>query len=154
DYSANRISGNVPLGTYPLSAALSPDHSALYVTNRDSSSVRRINLDRLGVDQLISLPAKPEGVAVGVDGRVLITTQGTGANNALNTLLIYDKSQDQALQLTTVQFPPAISTPTPLPAVFVGRPATAFPGRLLRTPDGKFIIGMVAINQTTNGATT
>ena len=49
---------------------------------------------------------------------------------------------------------PTISTPAPLPAVFAGRPATAFPGRLITTPDGNFIVGMVAINQNANTAQT
>jgi len=152
--TTNTVTKNIRVGSFPLAGALSMDGGYLYVTNTQSASLSVIDLGNDSVLTTVSLPAKPEGVSVGVDGRVLITTQGTGANNALNTLLIYDKSQDQALQLTTVQFPPAISTPTPLPAVFVGRPATAFPGRLMRTPDGRFIIGMVAINQTTNGATT
>lgn len=154
DYSGSRTAGTVPLGTYPLSAAMSPDHSALYVTNRDSSSLSVINLDRLSVDQMISLPAKPEGVAVGADGRVLITTQGTGTNNALNTLLLYDPTQSYGQQILSLPTPQAISTPTPLNQVFVGRPAVAFPGRLLATPDGQFVIGMVAINQTANSAQT
>ncbi len=154
DTKTNTVTKNIRVGTFPLAGALSMDGATLYVTNVSSASLSVIDLGNDSVLTTVSLPAKPEGVSVGVDGRVLITTQGTGANNALNTLLVYDKSQQQAQQLSTVQFPPAISTPTPLPAVFVGRPATAFPGRLLRTPDGKFIIGMVAINQTTNGATT
>jgi YVTN family beta-propeller protein len=154
DTTTNAVTKNIRVGTFPLAGALSMDGAFLYVTNTQSASLSVIDLGNDSVITTVSLAAKPEGVAVGADGRVLVTTQGTGANNALNTLLIYDKSQQQSLQVTTVQFPPAISTPTPLPAVFVGRPATAFPGRLLRTPDGKFIIGMVAINQTTNGATT
>jgi YVTN family beta-propeller protein len=154
DANTNKVSKNIRVGTFPLAAAISMDGAYLYVTNTSSASLSVIDLGTDSVVTSVSLPAKPEGVAVGIDGRVVITTQGTGTNNALNTLLIYDKSQQLAQQVTTVQFPPAITTPSPLPAVFVGRPATAFPGRLLRTPDGKFIIGMVAINQTTNGATT
>jgi len=154
DYQSNRLAGSITVGTYPVSAALSMDGSSLYVTNRESSSLSVIDLERFAVREVVSLPARPEGVASGVDGRVLITTQGTGTNNALNTLLLYDRNQSAGQQILSLPTPQSISTPTPLNQVFVGRPAVAFPGRLLRTPDGQFIIGMVAINQTANGAQT
>jgi YVTN family beta-propeller protein len=154
DYVNKRVAGSITVGTFPTGAAMSMDGAFLYVANTSSSTLSVIDLSRDSVVQTISLPAKPEGVGVGADGRVLITTQGTGTNNALNTLLIYDRSQQQGRQINTVDSAPPISTPNPLPAVFVGRPATQFPGRLLRTPDGSFIIGMVAINQTTNSAQT
>ena len=153
-YAEKRVTGNIRVGVFPLAAAISMDGAFLYVTNTQSSSVSVIDLASDSVIQTVSLPARPEGIGVGNDGRVLITTQGTGVNNQLNTLLIFDRRQELAQQITAVQFPPPISTPAPLPALFVGRPATAFPGRLLRTPDGQFIIGMVAINQTANTAQT
>ena len=154
NYLEKKISGSIAVGTYPVSAALSMDGAYLYVTNAQSSSLSVINTANDFVVETVSLPARPEGAAVGIDGRVLITTQGTGTNNALNTLLIYDRSQAQGQQVTAVPSPPQISTPAPLPALFVGRPATAFPGRVIRTPDGQFIIGMVAINQTATNANT
>jgi YVTN family beta-propeller protein len=154
NYIEKRMVGSIATGTFPLSAAMSMDGSYLYVANTQSSSLTVISLANDFVLETVSLPARPEGVAAGIDGRVLITTQGVGANNALNTLLIYDRNQGQGQQVTPVQSPPQLSTPAPLPQLFVGRPATAFPGRLLRTPDGQFIIGMVAINQTTTGANT
>ncbi|MBY0507965.1 MAG: hypothetical protein K2X03_28895 [Bryobacteraceae bacterium] len=154
DYRQNRITGNIPVGTFPNAAAMSPDNAFLYVANVTSSSLTQIELGTDRVTSIISLPARPEGVAVGIDGRVLITTQGTGVNNATNTLLLYDPRQESGLQISSVPSPPTITTPNPLPAVFVGRPATAFPGRLITTPDGNFIIGMVAINQTANTAAT
>lgn len=154
DYRQGRITGNIPVGTFPNSAAMSMDNAFLYVTNVTSSSLTQIELGTDRVMSIISLPARPEGVAVGVDGRVLITTQGTGVNNSTNTLLLYDPRQENGLQVSAVPSPPTITTPNPLPAVFVGRPATAFPGRLIVTPDGNFVIGMVAINQTLNTAAT
>jgi YVTN family beta-propeller protein len=152
--STRQVTGSIRVGTYPLSAALSTDGSLLYVTNTQSSSLSIVDLSTDSLLQNVSLPAKPEGVAVGNDGRVLITTQGSGTNNALNTLLIFDGRQATAQQVLPVLSTPPISTPSPLPAVFVGRPATPFPGKLLATPDGRFIIGMVAINQTTTSAQT
>lgn len=149
-----RLSGSISVGTFPLSAAISMDGSTLYVANTQSASLSVINLANDRVVSTVSLPARPEGVATGIDGRVLITTQGTGTNNTLNTLLLYDQNQAQGQQVTSVPSPPQITTAAPLPPLFVGRPATQFPGKLLRTPDGNFIVGMVAINQTTNSALT
>ena len=154
DYRAKRLVGSISVGSYPVSAAMSPDAATLYVANTQGSSLAIVQLGADRLTQTVSLPARPEGVAVGSDGRVLITTQGIGTNNTLNTLLLYDPIQSVGQQLYVVPSPPTISTPAPLPPVFAGRPATAFPGRLLTTPDGQFIVGMVAINQTTNGAST
>jgi len=154
DYRLKKVAGSIPVGSFPLAAALSPDGAFLYVTNTQASSLAVVELGPDRVERYVSLPARPEGVAVGNDGRVLITTQGAGLNNATNTLLLYDPRQAAAQQLTAVPSPPTISTPNPLPAVFVGRPATPFPGRLMPTPDGNFIVGMVAINQTATSANT
>jgi hypothetical protein len=153
-YREQKTAGSLQTGTFPLSAAMSMGGSYLYVTNTQSSSLTVTSLANDYVLETVSLPARPEGVATGVDGRVVITTQGTGTNNALTTLLIYDRNQVQAQQITPVQSPPQITTPAPLPALFVGRPATPFPGRRLRTPDGQFIVGMVAVNQTATNTNT
>jgi len=145
---------SIAVGTFPMSAAISPDNAFLYVTNRQSSTLSVIDLGANSVANSVSLPARPEGVAVGADGRVLITTQGTGTNNTLNTLLLFDRTQSSGQQLFPILNPPTITTPTPLPPVTPGLPTTAFPGRLTRTPDGAFIVGMVAINQNANTAQT
>lgn len=152
--SERKLMKSITVGNFPLAAALSPDSAYLYVTNTQSATLSVIDLGSDGVTNTVSLGAKPEGVAVGADGRVLITTQGTGTNNALNTLLLYDRAQGSGQQVFSIPNPPTISTPAPLPAVFAGRPATAFPGRLIPTPDGNFIVGMVAINQNANTAQT
>ncbi|MBM3735259.1 MAG: hypothetical protein FJW39_05670 [Acidobacteria bacterium] len=154
NYATGQEVGFIEVGQFPSSAAMSMDGNTLFVTNVQSASLTVIDLQGPRVVQNVSLPARPEGVEVGFDGRALVTTQGTGQNNSLNTLLIYDPNQEVGLQLIPVSSPPPISTPNPLPAVFLGRPQTAFPGRLIRTPDGQFIIGMVAINQTANNAQT
>lgn len=154
NYREKRLENPIQVGNQPIAAAMSMDNAFLYVTNNASSTLVQIDLGRDQISNIVSLPARPEGVAVGVDGRVLITTQGTGIGNTANTLLLFDPRQDSALQLTQVPTPATLGTPNPLPPVVVGRPALAFPGRLARTPDGNFIIGMVAINQSTNQAST
>lgn len=149
-----KVLSRVTVGNFPLAAAMSPDKALLYVTNTQSATLSILDLGTDSVVNTVSLPAKPEGVAAGIDGRVLITTQGTGPGNQLNTLLLFDRAQSTGQQVFAIPSPPPINTPNPLPAIFAGRPATAFPGRLITTPDGNFIIGMVAINQNQNTAQT
>ncbi|MBI1789987.1 MAG: hypothetical protein HYR60_20850, partial [Acidobacteria bacterium] len=98
------------------------------------------------VAQTVTLAAKPEGVEVGADGRVLITTQGTSTTDQINSLLLFDRTQSQGQQVTPVSFAPPPPTPSPLPATILARPVTTFRGKLLRTPDGNFIIGLSTIN--------
>jgi len=154
NYAIETVEDYIGVGTYPSAAAMSMDNRFLYVANVQSASISVVDLETRRVTRTIPLPARPEGVEAGFDGRVLITTQGSGTNNAQNTLLIFDPNQDISAQLTAVASPPPLSTPTALPPIFVGRPATPFAGRLVRTPDGQFIVGMVAINQTATSAQT
>jgi len=107
-----------------------------------------IDLGTRNVVQTLSLPARPEGVAVGADGRVLISTQGTGTGNLQNTLLIYDRNQAVSQQILPVQYAPPPPTPSPLPAVTLPRPISPIRTRLIATPDGQFIVGLT--NYTTS----
>ena len=146
DTDAKRVVGSVAVGTQPIACAMSMDGATLYVTNVGSASLSVIDAGSLSLTRTVSLPARPEGVEVGGDGRVLITTQGSGAGNAQNTLLIYDSTQQTSQQVIPVTFPPPAPTPTQLPQIFVGRPTTTFRGKLIRTPDGNFIIGLTTFN--------
>ena len=154
DYVNKKLGNPIIVGSFPVSAAMSPDGATLYVTNATSTSVSIIRLGDNQVVNTLSLPVRPEGIAVGADGRVLITTQGTGTNNASQTLLLYDPRQDASLQLSVVPSPATISTGNINQNIFFGRPVTPFPGKLITTPDGNFIVGMVAINQNVNTAQT
>jgi DNA-binding beta-propeller fold protein YncE len=145
DYAAGQISTSIPVGTSPLAAAMSMDGQYLYVSNNGSASLSSINLNTMGVDQTVSLTANPEGVEVGADGRVLITTNGTSTTDTVNSLLIFDRSL-QSSQLQPVAFAPPPSTPTTLPRVTAARGTTTFRGKLVRTPDGNYIIGMSTVN--------
>lgn len=141
DYRAKARDGSIQVGVTPMAAAMSPDGAYLYVTNNGNATLSVVDLGSRSVVQTVSLPAKPEGVAVGNDGRVLIATQGTGTNNSQNTLLLFDRNQQLSQQVVAVQFPPPPPTPAGTPTVFV-RPVTVFRGKLIPTPDGRFIIGM------------
>ena len=149
--ATNSITGNIPVGTGPLAAAMSMDNAWLYVTNGSTTapSLSVINLATQMVTQTVTLPAAPQGVEVGSDGRALVTTAGTGTATApVNTLLIYDQSQPLATQLTAVVTPPSPSTPTPLTPQTLATPTTKFFSKLLRTPNGQYIVGL--FSPTTN----
>lgn len=127
----------------PLAAALSRDGQTLYVVCNGASSLVMVSTANLQVSGRISLPAKPEGVAVGYDERVLISTVGTGQNNAFNVLLIFDPAAggtNQALIPVTVA-PPAPANPL-LPPTNLGRPALIPRSFMAASQDGRFIMGV------------
>ena len=102
--------GNSLSPSTPLAAAMSMDGAFLYVTISATSSLAVINLGNLQITQMVRLTAKPEGVEVGLDGRVLISTLGSSGNQAVNTLLIFDPTQDATQAVTAVQTPPPPTT--------------------------------------------
>jgi YVTN family beta-propeller protein len=151
DYNGQALLGSITVGTRPLAAAMSMDNSFLYVTNHDSSTLSVISLTSgIGaVINTVSLPAQPEGVAVGIDGRAVISTDGSSTTSTVNTLLIFDGTQSSSQQVLAVQFPPAAATPPSLTAPTFPRPTTQFNGKLQTTPDGKYIIGVSSITNNT-----
>jgi YVTN family beta-propeller protein len=144
DYLGKKIAASWATGTGPVAAAMSMDGQYLYVTNNTSSTLTVIDLQQGIVSTTVSLAAKPSGVEVGGDGRVLITTEGTSTTDVVDTLLLYDRLAGQ--QVTSISFPPPPTTPSPLTAVTIGRPVTTFRGKLIRTPDGNYVIGMSTVN--------
>src|SRR5712692_7154816 len=131
---------SITTGTQPLSGAMSPDGRFLYVTCYAQASLNVIDLDRSTVTRRVSLPANPEGIAVGADGRALITTIGTGPNNQFNTLLIYDPNAAQGNETSVVLVGPTPAAPPVAPPL--GRTALSTRSALLATKDGQRIIGV------------
>jgi uncharacterized protein (TIGR03437 family) len=125
----------------PLSAVMSRDGSFLYVAAFDSSALSVIDLNTMQMVRSVSLPAKPEGVAAGSDGRILIATIGTGQNNLANILLVYDPAASDTRALSSVALtPPAPQSPLlPPPS---GRIFLTPRSQLLATRDGNTIIGV------------
>ena len=152
DYVNQRKLSPVAVGSRPLAAAMSMDSTYLYVSNNGSSTISVIDLRSTSLIQTVTVPARPEGIEVGADGRVLVSTQGSGTNNLNNTLLIFDRTQPLGQQVLPVQFPPPPATPTGLPVIAV-RPSTTFRGKLLRTPDGNYVIGVSVVNNSTQTIT-
>lgn len=73
-----RLTTSIPVDPQPLSSAMSRDGKFLYVTSYGGSLLDVIDLGEMTVVKRVSLPAAPEGVAVGGDGRVLITPSALG----------------------------------------------------------------------------
>ena len=143
-----RVINSIRTDAQPLAAALSRDGKLLYVTCHDSSSIVAIDVDAQVLKSRVSLPAKPEGIAVGADGRVLLTTIGTGANNLLDTLMVFDPSAtDASKQLSVVAVAPPPPQSPILPPV-AGRVFLSMRSQLIATRDGKRIIGINAYANT------
>jgi len=136
NYKTSTFLAPIPTGQQPVSAALSPDNSTLYVTAYTDALLDIVNLTTNAVST-VSLATNPEGVAVGSDGRVLITAVGTGAATT-NTLLIYDPSTKAVSQVPVV--PPAATSPVlPTPP---GRVYNSYRSRLATSRNGAYIIGV------------
>jgi uncharacterized protein (TIGR03437 family) len=154
DSSGNRIDvystqqraflASIKTDTQPVSLAMSGDGKTLYVTAYTSSSLNIIDLTKptLAVTARISLPAGPEGVAVGGDGRVLISTVG---NAGQNVLLVYDPAAPSSSNLSNVALAPPAPTPPTLPAPS-GDTFASYHSKLLATTDGASIIGSNVIS--------
>jgi uncharacterized protein (TIGR03437 family) len=139
-YSQNPIrqTQSIQVGALPLSAAQSWDGGFLYVAAHNASALFVIDLNSLQVVGQVALPARPEGVAVGIDGRVLITTVGTGVNNSQNTLLLYDPEARNVVSVVVA--PPTAAIPNVTPPA--GRLFLSSRSRLEASSDGHFIMGI------------
>jgi len=131
---------SIPTDIQPVSAALSRDRRFLYVTTYTTSVLDIIDLTLNQVTSRISLPANPEGIAVGADGRLLITAVNVNGGNA-NTLMIYDPAATATNPLSNVPVVPPAATPPVIPTPS-GRIYVSYRSRLTATPDGRFIIGV------------
>ena len=143
DYTANQVVASIPTGRTPLAGAMSMDGKFLYVTaSGPPSSLYAIDLSSNRVTYSQALASTPQGVETGIDGRVLVAMTGTGVTAGVpqKTLQVFDPV---AQTLTDVAVPALTTTLAPLPAQATGRPTTTFPGKLLRTPDGTFIVGVI-----------
>ena len=137
---------SINVGSTPVAGAMSMDGNFSVCDEQwqfDLCRDRPAGWLSIAIDCVASVP---EGVEVGADGRVLITTQGTSSTDQITSLFTYDPRQTTGQQLTPVCLPPPPPTPSPLSPITIGRPTTTFRGKLIRTPDGAFIIGLSTIN--------
>jgi DNA-binding beta-propeller fold protein YncE len=150
DYTSNTVVARIPTGKTPLAGAMSMDGTFLYVTaSGPPSALYAIDLSSNRVAYSQTLASTPQGVATGVDGRVLVAMVGTGVTAGVpqKTLQVFDPV---ARTLSDVAVPALTTTLAPVPAQATGRPTTTFSGKLMPTPDGTFIVGVVT---PTNGST-
>jgi uncharacterized protein (TIGR03437 family) len=142
-----RLLSSIPVGLQPLSAALSRNGRSLYVTAYGASALEVVDVEQGAVVRRVGLPAAPEAVAVGIDGRVLITTVGSGTNNADNRLLLFDPANEGPDPLaavpSTLPAPAAPQFPAPSSRVFMSTRSS-----LRASADGRFIIGLNNPNAT------
>lgn len=143
--SQRRLLNPIPTGPFPLAAAMSRDGARLYVTVYDASALEVFDLDRQTLVERVTLTAPPEGVAVGGDERVLITTIGTNPQSSEGRLILFSPyaAADRLRNVVTTLPPPAAaSIPAPPSQVF-----NASRSRLVASADGRYIIGLNNPNQ-------
>jgi hypothetical protein len=154
NYKSKAFSTFVTVNSQPAAAALSwPVNGSsqyLYVVAYGSSSLVQINLTAKNgpaISATISIPNKPEAVAVGADGRVLVTSAGSGSANT-QTLFIYDPNTTTGAKLSGISI--AVPPPTaPVTPSVPGREFLAYRAALIATPDGKYMIGANGISSST-----
>lgn len=141
-YSIQKKALGNPIATdaNPLAAAISRSKRFLYVASPTASVLDVIDLDAGTVVSRVVLPAAPEGVAVGADERVLISTVGSGTGNTANVLLIYDPSSQASTALTPVPVVPAPPQAATLPPPS-GKQFQDANSRLQASADGSIIVG-------------
>ncbi|HEY3839327.1 MAG TPA: hypothetical protein VGL72_22295, partial [Bryobacteraceae bacterium] len=129
----------------PAAEAMSRSGNYLYVTGYTSSVLYQINLNTSSVSATIAVPYKPEGVGVGADERVLITTVGPGTGSATNTLFLFDpNSGTNNLTPINLTAPPP-TTPT---SSTIGRETLSYNSALIGTRDGQYLVGVNGISTT------
>src|SRR3954451_311953 len=106
-----RLTNTIKTDSTPLSIAISretPNPRYLYVTCYDGSTLDIIDLNSANFSSVSKqLDAKPQGVAVGFNGKVLITTIGTGTG--AEVLITYDPLTGQTQPVVVA--PPAPVAP-------------------------------------------
>src|SRR5438094_8030839 len=135
-----RLVGSVVTGTLPSSLALSPDLSTLYVASAGSNTINTINLSTRQRGNDYNVGSRPDAIAVGNDGKVVIL--GTGGLQRLDTA---------TGRITPVPISPPPTPPGGLlniPGAIITN--STFAG-LVTTASGNLIIGR-SINLTVPGA--
>src|SRR5437762_3350082 len=125
-----RLVGSVVTGTLPSSLALSPDLTTLYVASVGSNTINTINLNSRQRGRDYNIGSRPDAIAVGNDGKVVVL--GTGGLQRLDT--------------TTGSISPVPISPPPTPPIGLQTipgaivTSSTFAG-LVTTASGNLIIG-------------
>jgi uncharacterized protein (TIGR03437 family) len=143
--SQKTLLASISVPGQPVAEAMSRDGNYLYVTAYTSSVLYQINLNTASVAATIAVPYHPQGVGVGVDERVLITTVGPGSGSATNTLFLFDPTSG-ASTLTPINL--TVPPPTAATTSTIGRQTLDYSSALIPTVDGKYIVGVNGVSST------
>lgn len=135
-----RLTSVIRTDATPLAIAMSRSGKSLYVACYGASALDIIDLTSVTFStHAITLGASPQGVAVGVNEKVLISTIGTGTGQSV--LITYDPNADAAHALQAIVIGPGAPTAPTLPPPG-GVMALASHARLQASQDGRTIIGV------------
>jgi YVTN family beta-propeller protein len=113
DIATNEITATVPVGSYPLGVAVTPNRNEVYVTNDGSNTVSVIDATTNTIKATVPVGSYPYGVAVTPDGKKAYV-----ANKKSNTVSVID---------------------TATKTVIVTVPVDIYPQGVAVTPDGKMV---------------
>jgi uncharacterized protein (TIGR03437 family) len=133
--ATGRLTGTLIAGLQPSSLAMSSDNGTLFVANSGSLSISAINLDAQRSVAEYFLGSRPDAIAVGADGLVVIL--GTGGLMRLDPV---------SHTITPVPISPP---PTPVTTVTTGTTPATFTAGLVASAGGNLIMGL-AIGTGTN----
>jgi uncharacterized protein (TIGR03437 family) len=135
-----KLSSTIRTDSTPLAVAISPSGKWLYVVCYAASALDIIDLTSATFSSRpVTLAASPEGVAVGFNEKVLISTTGTSTGQ--DVLITYDPAADATRALQAIAIAPAAPTAPSLPPPG-GLMTLASHAQLQASRDGKTIIGV------------
>jgi uncharacterized protein (TIGR03437 family) len=135
-----KLFSTIKTDSTPLAIAISPSGKSLYVACYGASALDIIDLTSATFSaRSVTLGASPQGVAVGFNEKVLISTIGTAAGQ--DVLITYDPTADAAHALQAIVIAPAAPSAPSLPPPG-GVMALASHARLQASQDGRTIVGV------------
>jgi len=87
--ATNKVTATVPVGSYPVGVAVTPDRTKVYVANTDSDTVSVIDTATNTVISTVDVGSVPSGVAINPDGTKVYVT-----NYYSNTASVIDTDTD------------------------------------------------------------
>ena len=137
----------IATGATPLAAAISRSGNSLYVACYGASAITIVDLTSASfATTSVALSAKPQGIAVGFNELVLVSTVGTG--NGADVLVTYNPLASANNALASIVIAPPAPTAPSLPPPSNDM-ALAAHSRLAASVDGTTIVG---VNETSGTA--
>jgi uncharacterized protein (TIGR03437 family) len=135
-----KLASTIKTDSTPLAIAVARSGQSLYVACYGASALDIVDLTSVVfATRSVALAAAPQGLAVGFNDKVLISTAGTAAGLAI--LITYDPGADAAHSLQAIAIAPTAPTAPSLPPPG-GVMALASHARLQASQDGRTIVGV------------